>query len=265
MLGPTGNYTTWSTYSINGGPFTPFTASDEVNNVQYRVQFYASDRLSNSQHILLIMNYGDWYYLDYIQVTVSDETSSPSVSVASSSSLLPSPPSSQPNGIISSSQRNSAETTAPVASASSQETPLNSNIISSPQLEPSILVSVSGSSSTGFSFTSQSDNIQTSETSRFPVSTENPQPISGSSNTRMAPLGTGAIVGIVVACIGLLISLSLLFWYYKKQNKSHEMRVSHILDINDLPVGTCSVFFFFHVGLKLGWIYFEFLGADYVL
>ena len=97
-LRPNGNYTTQSTYSVDGGSPTTFTTPDEHDALQYRVQFFSSARLSNSQHTLVITNYGDWYFLDNIQVTVTDlDTSSSPVSLLSSS---PSPAisSTQPGG-----------------------------------------------------------------------------------------------------------------------------------------------------------------------
>lgn len=66
---PPGNYFTRSTYAIDGGDPTVFTAPAQSDSVQYGVQFYLSGPLSNAEHTLVITNYGYSFVLDYFDVT----------------------------------------------------------------------------------------------------------------------------------------------------------------------------------------------------
>ena len=66
---PLGNYFTRSTYVIDGGDPTVFTAPSQSSSVQYGVQFYISGPLSDTEHMLVITNYGYSFVLDYFDVT----------------------------------------------------------------------------------------------------------------------------------------------------------------------------------------------------
>lgn len=75
-LGPVGNYTTQSTYSINQATSQIFAAPHEIDQVQYQIRFYMSEQLPNSDYTLTIVNQGNWFYLDYFEVTVPDSIAS---------------------------------------------------------------------------------------------------------------------------------------------------------------------------------------------
>ena len=230
--GPPGNYTTKSAYSVDGGPPTMFTAPDELDAPEYKVQFYISERLSSSQHTLVLTNYGNWYYLDYIQVTVPDEISSSSP-----------PPSSAPSSP--SSQMSSPQTSSPAPTPSGSDTPLVSSSpaitpkdpTSAPQLISSGSASILDSSMTQFSLSSGPDGTQASS-SRFPVSTIDAQPSFNQLNSHSTSLSTGAIVGITFACLGLVVALLALFLFCKKQRASRGVDKFAALSIMGSPIGT---------------------------
>ena len=70
-----GNYTTLSTYSLDGGTQASYTDTyDNNDSARYQVLFYESNALSNPDHVLTIVNEGDWYILDYIRVDGIDAT-----------------------------------------------------------------------------------------------------------------------------------------------------------------------------------------------
>ncbi|OBZ65296.1 hypothetical protein A0H81_14721 [Grifola frondosa] len=97
--GPTGTYTWNATYSIDGGPPWFFADENPLDTQMYRVKFFASSLLPDAQHTLLITNIGDWYWLDYLAVNISDSTPDPNNS--SSSILNPPSSSSDPSSVIS--------------------------------------------------------------------------------------------------------------------------------------------------------------------
>ncbi|KAJ3473629.1 hypothetical protein NLI96_g12906 [Meripilus lineatus] len=64
-----GTYFTRSTYVMDGDNPTVFTAPPESSSTIYGIQFYNSGTLPNTEHTLIITNYGYWFYLDYFDVT----------------------------------------------------------------------------------------------------------------------------------------------------------------------------------------------------
>ncbi|KAJ3473628.1 hypothetical protein NLI96_g12905 [Meripilus lineatus] len=99
---PPGNYFTRSTYAIDGGDPTVFTAPAQSDSVQYGVQFYLSGPLSNAEHTLVITNYGYSFVLDYFDVTIKSSLDASSTSILASSSTSESVPSSFPITVTSS-------------------------------------------------------------------------------------------------------------------------------------------------------------------
>ncbi|KAJ3486060.1 hypothetical protein NLI96_g4506 [Meripilus lineatus] len=182
-LGPVGDYVTHSTYTINQGPPNSFTAPNRINKVQYRIQFYMSEQLPNSNHTLTIVNQGDWFYLDYLEVTVPDP-------IASAHDPMPpnvtGPPSqisqlgSSPSTILSSTE--SAESSTP-------------NRSSSPS---SIMMSSSGSLS--------SSSILPSESNRA---------------TRLSNGVIGGLA--VTSIISLLLGLVFVYFYLRRWNTDVEV------------------------------------------
>ncbi|KAJ3479517.1 hypothetical protein NLI96_g9004 [Meripilus lineatus] len=204
-----GNYTTLSTYSIDGGAPGIYTDTS-VNDgpARYQVLFYTSDTLSNSNHVLNIVNQGDWYILDYLLVDVPDETtpaSTPTTDRAttrvSTSIFTVNPPSTKavtqgtpsPSPLISSPTISGAEESTVINPTSS---PLRSAILPTGKVE-------SGSNLLPAQSLSSSSSVTTSAVSD--------PTLLASSSTQKARLGTPAIAGIVVASfLGIIALLAVL-------------------------------------------------------
>lgn len=73
IRGPSGTYTENTSYVIDGGAPSFWTNSSNIPAVEYQVEFYKSPQLTNTQHTLLITNFGDWFWLDSMNVTVPDD------------------------------------------------------------------------------------------------------------------------------------------------------------------------------------------------
>ncbi|KAJ3476190.1 hypothetical protein NLI96_g11328 [Meripilus lineatus] len=93
-----GNYTTQSTYTIDQGSPGLFTDPNEIAQLQRHVRFYMSEELPNANHSLTIVNQGDSFYLDFIEVTVPDQVSSTGGSTQPGTSHLSNPLSTDPAG-----------------------------------------------------------------------------------------------------------------------------------------------------------------------
>ena len=85
-----------SNYSIDGSPPDTYQAV-QTSSVQYSTRFYASPRLSNGQHTLLVTNLitSDFLFLDYFLVLRADPDTAPPQLLPSTGRLptqSPSPP-----------------------------------------------------------------------------------------------------------------------------------------------------------------------------
>ncbi|OCH86791.1 hypothetical protein OBBRIDRAFT_204893 [Obba rivulosa] len=75
--GPIGTYLENSSYSIDNGPVSLWTRNDTINAIQWMTVCYSSPVLPYGQHGLTITNYGDWFFLDYLQIATPDPPSGP--------------------------------------------------------------------------------------------------------------------------------------------------------------------------------------------
>ncbi|OCH86776.1 hypothetical protein OBBRIDRAFT_204098 [Obba rivulosa] len=83
--GPTGVYQENSSYVVDDGVPAFWTNASDILSVECQVQFYASPQLPESEHTLVITNFGDWLWLDFLEVTVADTGMGPPISVITSS------------------------------------------------------------------------------------------------------------------------------------------------------------------------------------
>ncbi|EMD34571.1 hypothetical protein CERSUDRAFT_107214 [Gelatoporia subvermispora B] len=85
--GPAGVILENSTYSIDNGPVKTWFRDDNITSIMYNVTFFTSPTLADGMsHTLVITNFGTWFFLDRIQVTISDTLSSLSAGASTPSS-----------------------------------------------------------------------------------------------------------------------------------------------------------------------------------
>ncbi|KAJ3486059.1 hypothetical protein NLI96_g4507 [Meripilus lineatus] len=191
-LGPVGHYVTHSTYTINQGPPNSFTAPNRIDEVQYRIQFYMSKQLPNSNHTLTIVNQGDWFYLDYLEVTVPDPIASAHDPMPPN---VPGPPSQK----------------SPPGSSSLSIQSLSSSEID--PLPPTSITTSSGSESAqSSSVTSPSSSLSHTDSSRSSISL--------SSSARPTRLSNGGIAGIAIASFTALINCLALIYFYLRRRRA---------------------------------------------
>lgn len=79
--GPIGTWLENTSYSLDSGPVSLWTDNNTINSVQWRTTCYSSGDVPYGEHNITITNYGDWFFLDYIQiVTPNPPSGSPSSS-----------------------------------------------------------------------------------------------------------------------------------------------------------------------------------------
>lgn len=220
-LGPVGNYTTKSTYTINEGSPRLFTSPFETTRVQRDVRFYVSEQLPNANHVLTIENQGDWFYLDYLHVTVPDSIVSTEISISSdkpspttqisSSSLPPDPLPATPTPTQHSQETRLTPSSSLLAqsSLSERQTVVLSTSIST-WLSPEVPRSSSAPSSLGAGDAPQS-------------STSPDQPV----KPPRARLTNGVIAGIAItSALALFVFLVLLYFCFKRRRTYAEVDYS---------------------------------------
>ena len=186
-LGPVGSYVTQSTYTINQDPPNSFSAPNRIDKVQYQIRFYMSAQLPYSNYTLTIVNQGDSFYLDYIEVTVPDD-------------FTPTHDSMFPN----------------VSSPTSQISQLPSSSFETDRLPPTSITTITTSSgpesAQPSSVTSPSSSLSDADSSRSSISL--------SPSMRSTKLGHGGIVGIAIASFTALIGCLVLLYFYLRRRRA---------------------------------------------
>ncbi|EMD36647.1 hypothetical protein CERSUDRAFT_94924 [Gelatoporia subvermispora B] len=84
--GPIGTWLENTSYSLDSGPVSLWTDNNTINSVQWRTTCYSSGDVPYGEHNITITNYGDWFFLDYIQIVTPNPPSGSSSSSEDSSS-----------------------------------------------------------------------------------------------------------------------------------------------------------------------------------
>lgn len=216
-LGHPGDTISSSSYTIDGG--TPTIVSlPVVTAITYAINFYTSNQLSNSDHTLTIKNLGNFFWLDYLEVTVPDP-SSPAPQPASSSepstapqAPTPSTPPTPPNPLPSTSPHDATSAPSPTPSVPSTA-PLSGIRTGLSSVAPS----------------SPSSQTESSTQIQLAVSSSSDAAALPSSNTSFSPavttkLSSGAIAGIAIASVALILFIVLLCLFLRRR-KTRETRL----------------------------------------
>ncbi|EMD36646.1 hypothetical protein CERSUDRAFT_123750 [Gelatoporia subvermispora B] len=84
--GPVGQHLENTSYSLDSGPVSLWTDNDTINSIQWKTTCYSSGDVPYGEHNITITNYGDWFFLDYIQIVTPNPPSGSSSSSEDSSS-----------------------------------------------------------------------------------------------------------------------------------------------------------------------------------
>lgn len=212
---PEGTYLTNVSFAIDDGPATLWTTTDFLPEITYQNLVYTSPLLSPAQHRITITNFGQIFWLDYVQFTTADSLPDPGQGGTSSSSTKPeSPP-------------HSTTARSPPSTSHSPTTQSEG-----PRPSPSSS-SATSSSGTPAETTTTSD---TTDTLPHPAPSDTSAPIGTVPASRSAPSPTGEanasnaggsgsssrtpmIIGIAIGAVGALSALLTALWWLRMRRR----------------------------------------------
>ncbi|KAI1788043.1 hypothetical protein LXA43DRAFT_1026931 [Ganoderma leucocontextum] len=195
-----------SEYSVDGGKSTQYTAPGNATGPVYNLQFYLSGQLQDGQHTITILNLGDEFIIERLEVTTDPQhvVTTNSNSGPTLASIPPEPGTTSTPSSTSSSFLSSSTTQSP----SSQTTSTNNGTLTS-----------TNSSTVLSTLLSTSPASITSSTSILPTSSSSP-PDSAISQDHSTTLSKGAMIGGGVAgTLGFLCLVGGLCWWGQKRGR----------------------------------------------
>ncbi|RDX46645.1 hypothetical protein OH76DRAFT_825084 [Lentinus brumalis] len=226
---PAGTYLTNVSFSIDGGPPTQWVTSDFVPEITYQNLVYTSPSLPATQHYIIITNFGEIFWLDYVMFTTADSLpggggGGGGVSSSTSTSTFTSITSSK---VLPTSSSESLRSSAHSATVNSQSDATTNTSSSSSTTEPSTTPTSSSSA-----VSAGSDSISTDGA---PLSvTPTQSSTDGGTGTALAvPANassgssshTPIIIGVVVGVVGLIALLLATLWWLRMRSRPREQSV----------------------------------------
>ncbi|KAI0765124.1 hypothetical protein C8Q74DRAFT_1318579 [Fomes fomentarius] len=209
---PEGTYLTNVSFAIDEGPATLWTTTDFLPEITYQNLVYTSPPLSPAQHRITITNFGQIFWLDYVQFTTADSLPNPG------QGGHPSPPPST-----------TARTPPPPSTSHSPTTqsegPRPSPSSSSATLSSGTPAETTTTSDTTDTLPHPAPSDTSAPTGTIPVSTSTPSPTAtgeanpsnagGSGSSSRAPM----IIGIAIGAVGALAVLLTMLWWLRMRRR----------------------------------------------
>ncbi|KAM5546328.1 hypothetical protein V8D89_000454 [Ganoderma adspersum] len=218
-----GTFNVHSSYSIDGGAPTDFVPADTFVSFQYNQKFFQSDTLPDEEHTLVITNLGEEFWLDYLVVTQA---------------LPPTTKTTTSTGTALQTVQTTSESTAPTIPSTTDKATATVAPASQPETTPSTSAPSSQTPSTlSFSITESAALTSTDVPERpplYPDSASRSQtsvpassvasPTSTMAHARSTKFPAGAIAGLAIAALLVLIVAGLVGYRWRRRREGRVRR-----------------------------------------